>query len=116
MRTILATLLPLELLPLLIIAGGLALVVGARRWARSLFAFAAMMLVLPIILDPLIDALPWWLLLPLVASAAFALLGAVASFIVGPRAAPHLIALLTADVIRWAWLTPFRLLRWLLIR
>ncbi|MBL8347454.1 MAG: hypothetical protein JNN03_18595, partial [Rubrivivax sp.] len=50
--------LPDEFIPMLIVAGGLAIIVGARRVGAGLVVTALLLAVLPALLAPFFDALP----------------------------------------------------------
>jgi hypothetical protein len=119
-------LIPIELVSLLLVAGGLAMIVGARQLAGSLLCLTAALVFLPALLAPLFDAMPDALLWPLLALFALVLLlallrGASAMLIgrnatdtmVGELAARAVVGLLLfgARVISSIVRLPFRVLR-----
>lgn len=109
-------LLPDEFLVLIIAGAGLLLMVRLISGGAAARIIGGVMLVSILIpLVPLIlDALPWWFNLLLVLSALMWLLRTVSSFVLGARAADHMVGILAADVVRfvfWLLLVPFRMLR-----
>ncbi len=95
--TVGAFLVPDELLVLVIAASGLCMMVGARKAAASLFSFAIASLVLPVLLVPVIEAVPVWVLWAGVAYAAF-LVPFVAIRLFGSLTAPALGKRASADM------------------
>ncbi len=108
---------PDELLVLILIGTGIAFIVGARRLAASMFAFAVLSLVLPSLLAPNVESLPIWILLailgylifliPFVAVSIFQWLVSPA---LGKRTAAEMGGHLAADVARATLGAPFRLI------
>lgn len=105
--------LPDELIILLIVGGGFAMIFGARRLGGSLIVLAIALAVLPGILAPLFDMLPGYLLVTLLliffVSIVFSGLRWLSSLIIGNRATEHMVGSLAADVVRAAFLGTFRL-------
>lgn len=54
---------PQELVVFMFVGAGLAMIVGARRIASGLLVTALAVIFMPVLLAPLFDALPGWLLL-----------------------------------------------------
>lgn len=103
--------LPLAALPLVVAGLGILVMVGIVPFKRALAIIVGLAL-LPA-LDPLVEAmiaaLPWWLLLLMLFGGTLALLRAALELMIGHRAASHTVGILTADVIRFVFLLPFRL-------
>lgn len=53
---------PDQFLPLFIVFAGIAWVVGAKRVATGLLTFAVLAMILPALLQPLVELVPVWLL------------------------------------------------------
>lgn len=103
MRALLLVL-PDEALPMLIVAAGLAFIVGARQFGRGMLVAAAALVFLPLLLAPVFDALPGWLFFLVLAAMAiavlFALLRGMSSMLIGSRATDHMVGALAADVVK----------------
>jgi len=54
--------LPEEVIVILLILGGFAVMFQAKKMAAALFTMAGLMIVLPVILEPLLEMLPEWAL------------------------------------------------------
>jgi hypothetical protein len=78
-------LLPVVAAPLLVVLGGLATIVGARPFARTMFTAVAVMVLAPVVLGPLLAAVPSWLLLLALPAMSFMLVGAVVTGLFGQR-------------------------------
>jgi len=114
-------LLPDEMLVLVIIGVGLALILGLIRGRAAMGLLGAVVLVLlagPFI-DALLDTLPGWMLFLLLLFVAVALFRRALSLLLGPRAADEAVGSLAADVIRAGFrllflllCLPFRILWW----
>lgn len=105
--------LPPETIPVIAVAGGLALVIGLRSIAQILFTLCAIMIFLPIIIEPILDMLPEWALPLLIVIFWISVIGMVLKMLIGKGATEHLIGSLAADCIKWLLFLPFRTLRWL---
>lgn len=96
-------LIPIELVSLLLVAGGLAMIVGARQLAGTLFGLTAVLVFLPALLAPLFDAMPDALLWPLMAlfalGAFLALLRAASAMLIGRSATDTMIGELAARAV-----------------
>jgi hypothetical protein len=110
MRATLLAWMPIETIPLLFVAAGIAVMLGARWVAAGFAAAGVVAAVLPVVLGPLFDQLPLWTLY-LVMFIMVAGLGlGLAKSILGGRAWDHMVGILAADVVRWTFLSAFRLL------
>ena len=105
---------PTELVVFMIIGAGLAMIVGARSLAATLLGIAMAIIFLPVLLGPLFDALPGWLLVVLLFFFALAMLRALFEITIGKNSTDHMVGILAADVVRVALLAPFRLIGWVL--
>ena len=103
---------PPEFLVVMIAVAGLAMVAGARRLAVTLFSAAALMIFLPVLLAPLFDALPYWLLVVLMVFFGLSLVRTLFNLLIGKNSTDQMIGTLAADVVRALLLAPFRLLSW----
>lgn len=112
MRSLLVFL-PEEFIPMLIVAGGLAIIVGARRVGAGLVVTALLLALLPALLAPFFDALPsavlTLLLVAMLIALVFAALRWLSVGLIGTRATDHMIGTLAADAVRWSVLGSFRL-------
>lgn len=109
----LLTLLPTEFVSLLIVASGVAMMVGAHSLGGKLFVAALAMAFLPFFLAPLFDAFPTWLLLGVLAVLALGVLRVAFDLVIGRRSTDHMVGILAADVVRYAFVASFRLLGWI---
>ena len=98
----------------MIVATGLALIVGARRLAAILLGSALAITFQPSLLAPLFDALPGWLLAILSVLFAIGMLRVLFELVIGKQSTDHMVGILAADLVRALVLAPFRLLGWLL--
>jgi hypothetical protein len=105
---------PPEFAVLMIVGAGLAMIVGARALAGGLLVGALALVFLPVILAPIFELLPAWVLLGLLVCFGFGIARALLELAIGKRAAEHTVGILAADVIRYSVVAPFRLLGWLL--
>ena len=99
--------------PVVIIGAGLAMIVGARSLAAALLGTAMAIIFLPLLLAPLFDALPGWLLVVLLVFFALGMLRALFEMAIGKHSTDHMVGILAADVVRATLLAPFRLIGWL---
>lgn len=111
--TALLMLVPSTFAMLLIVGAGLAMIIGARALARTLFTVALALVFLPILLAPLFDALPTWLLFGLLVFFGFWLLRVVFNLLIGKHSTDQMVGILAADVVRLVFVAPFRLLGWI---
>ena len=107
-------LVPTEWALFLFVGAGLAMILGNRALAGCLFGAAIALLILPALLGTLFETLPMWALLVLLASFGFGVLRALSEIAIGKRETGAVIAILVADVIRFTFLAPFKLLAWAL--
>ncbi|KAB2890147.1 MAG: hypothetical protein F9K32_09895 [Desulfobulbaceae bacterium] len=106
--------LPDEAIPVLIVLGGMLLIVGARSLAMSLFGLCGMMIVLPPALEAVLGELPEWTLYPIMILAMLSMCAFLISILIGRGAWRETKGRITANVITWFFLFPFRLIGWLL--
>ena len=104
---------PRELVVFVFAGAGLAMIVGARRTASGLLLAALAIIFLPVLLAPLFDALPGWLLLGLTVVSGASLLRGLFVVVIGKNSTDHMVGILAADVIRATLVAPFRLIAWL---
>ena len=104
---------PSEFAVLMIVAAGLAMIVGARRVATGLLGAAMAIAFLPVLLAPVFDALPGWLLVGLLVFFGLGLVRALFELTIGKSSTNHMVGILAADVVRSMLLAPFRLLGWI---
>ena len=104
--------LPEEAIILIIMAGGFALMFGAKKLAGTLFALSALMIFLPPLLEPVLDALPEWVLRILLGFVFFSVVGLGFRLVIGRAATEQMVGTLAADVVRSLFLSPFRVIRW----
>jgi len=122
---------PVEWLSLLIVGAGMCFIVGARAIGVGLLGFAAALVILPILLAPLFDALPglvlWALIAGVVVTTGMCVLRWLSSSLIGEAATNHMIGDLAAGAVRrtvsgtaaaawWVNCLPFRLLHRLFVR
>lgn len=105
--------LPPEAFLLLLVAAGIALVLGARRLAAVLVATIAAGIFLPPIVDPILDSLPLWLLVVVGLVGGLLMLRAISEFVIGKESTDNAVGTLAADAFKGLIALPFRLLRWI---
>lgn len=108
--------LPQEALPLMVIAGGFLLLFGLRRLALGLFTLCGMLVVLPPVLEALLNELPAWALYPILLVALVNMAVFFLVLLIGPKAWTEAKGIMTANALTWCFLLPFRLLGRLLFR
>ncbi len=108
--------LPEEFLVLIIAAAGIAMIVGAKRLAMSLLTFVGMATVLPVLLYPLIEIVPIWLLwlagvyfLFLLPYFCLGLIGNLVSPALGKSASSTMVGNMASSITLRALAAPFRL-------
>ena len=104
---------PQELVVFMFVGAGLAMIVGARRIASGLLLAAMAVIFLPVLLAPLFDALPGWLLWGLLVVFGLSLLPGLFVVVIGKNSTDHMVGILAADVVRATLLAPFRFIGWL---
>ena len=88
------------------------MIVGARSLAATLLGTAMAIIFLPVLLAPLFDALPGWLLVVLLVFFALGMLRALFEMTIGKHSTDHMVGTLAADVVRTALLAPLRAIAW----
>lgn len=106
----LISLLPPEMYVLLIAAAGLLLVVGAKKLAGMIVLMVLAGISLPIIAEPLFDALPAWMLFLVIGVMILSLLRQISSLAIGRHATDEMVGSLAADCVRAIIAFPFRLI------
>lgn len=107
-------LLPEELMGLVLVVAVFALMFGLMR-GRTFLGIAALIALLPVValaVEAVLAELPPWVALLVLVAVGLAMLRAVASLILGGRAADTMVGTLAADVVRLAVIViflPFRL-------
>lgn len=116
---VLWTLLPDEALPLLIAGVGLAMILGLLR-GRAALGILLMLLLAPVLasfVEVLMEILPPWISLIVLAVIGLSILKGLAALLIGPRAADTMVGSLAADLVRLAvriLIFPLRVLGWAL--
>jgi hypothetical protein len=117
--------LPDEALVLVIALIGLVLMVGVLRprSAGQLLGGIVVMLLLGPFIESFVSSLPWWFNLVLLLGIGWAAIRALSRFVLGGRAADHMVGILAADGVRWLFrcvfvvlALPFRFIGWMLRR
>lgn len=114
MSSPLVLLIPEEALPFILIAAALALLVGARKTAASLVGLALVMIVAPLLVEPLIGGLPDWALVLVIVGVVLMMIYSVVALLIGRKNIQLLVAHWKARVIArlvlGTILLPFRLI------
>lgn len=105
--------LPPEFLPLIIVGGGFALILGLGNVARALFVLAGVMVFLPLLLEPLLMLLPEWVLWLLIAFVWLSVFGSISALILGKGASNAMVGILASDFVKWLLFAPFRIVGWM---
>jgi hypothetical protein len=105
--------LPIEFLPLVLIGAGFALILGAKTVAKSLFLLTGVMIILPIILEPLLMLLPEWVLWLLIVFVWLSVFGSISALVLGKGASDAMVGILASDFVKWLLFAPFRAIGWL---
>jgi len=110
--------LPQEALPALFVLGGMAMVFQLRGLAKTIFTMAALLVFLPVIIEPVLNMLPDWAFPFLQIFLWISMAGTVITLLIGRRAKDHMVGILAADFIKWLLLSPFvmaaRIIRWIM--
>lgn len=88
---------------ILILVGGAILVMFGRASVRAVLGIVLLLAFLPVmapIIEAVLDALPGWVSLLLLAVIGISFLQAVATFVLGRGAAEHMAGTLAADLVR----------------
>lgn len=99
-------LLPPELVVFLIMGGGFALMLNAKRLAMTLFGAAVAIIFLPALLEPVLEILPGWLLNALLLVFGVGLVLTLLQFLIGNKAARRLLTTSFAELLRLTVLVP----------
>lgn len=103
--------LPEEAYVFLIVAAGFAIMFGGKKIAAGIFTMLGLLIVLPIVLEPLFDMLPEWALTLIVIFFIISIPLIILRFIMGERAWTQFVANISTNIVTWLFLLPFRLLR-----
>lgn len=85
---------PQELVVFMFVGAGLAMIVGARRIASGLLVTALAVIFMPVLLAPLFDALPGWLLLCVIVVFGLSLLRGLFVVVIGKNSTDHMVGIL----------------------
>lgn len=110
----LASFLPPQTFVILLVAAGVALIVGARRVAAMLAMVVGAGIFLPVVLEPVLDSLPLWLLILGSLLAGMVMLRAICDAMIGKNATDHAVGSLVAHAVRAILTLPLRILAWCL--
>ncbi|MFH2124125.1 MAG: hypothetical protein ABIJ50_11675 [Pseudomonadota bacterium] len=105
--------LPEEFIPVLLVLGALLLVFGLRNLAMTLFGFCGLLIVLPPVLEAILSQLPEWALYPIMFFAFLSMGAFLISMLVGEKAWIETKGHITAAMLIWIFVFPFRLFRWI---
>ena len=95
--------LPDEFLPLIIMAGGVAVMLGRRQMAIRLFQLVTLLVFLPVLLSPFLDMLPLWALYLLMIGVCLSIFSSGIKWILGKEAWGQMIGSLAADFFKWCF-------------
>ena len=112
--TTIVGLVPPQLFLFLLVGAGIALIAGAKRVATILVVTVIAVAFLPVILEPILASLPFWLLLVVGALAGFAILRAIMGIFIGKKSTDYAVGALVADGLKSIVALPFRIIRWVL--
>jgi hypothetical protein len=102
-------LIPPELIPLMMVCGGLFMIIGLKRLSYTLFILCGVLIVAPVILEPLLAELPEWALYLIIIYFWLSIAAMIIALLIGERAWDGAKGQMTANVITWFFLAPFRL-------
>lgn len=108
---LLGAFLPDQFLPLVLIIAGICLVLGLKRLATSLFILVLAMTFLPTLIAPVLDALPWQLLLLVGVLLCLSILGEFTAIFIGRGAANTMVGSLAAGFVRALFFIPRLIVR-----
>ena len=100
--------LPTEFIPLLVAFAGLALIIGARKVASTILLVIAIMVVAPLLLEPLLMFVPDALMPLMIFIVILLTIAFVMQLLIGRDSWNETKGILAADVIRFIVLLPFR--------
>ena len=106
----LAMFIPDQLLPVLIVAGGLLIIIGSRARGMSLVTLAIATPLLGVLASIVFDLLPMWLVVVLLVFAAAAVLRGLFETLLGKGATEAMVGHLAADSLKFAVVLPFKLI------
>ena len=97
---------PQELVLFLFLGAGFAMIVGAKRIAMSLLGAAMAVIFLPVLLAPIFNALPGWLLTVVLIVSGLMLLCALFQMVFGKQTTDRFVGTLLVDMLRFLLLAP----------
>lgn len=103
---------PSEFFLVLLTGAGLVMIIGQRQWAQTLIVVVLAGAFLPVLAEPLFDALPPWALVLLIAVALIGIARLVLSLLLGRAAAEHAIGSVAAHALLVVLLAPFHFACW----
>lgn len=95
-----ASFLPPETYVILIMLAGIAMMLGAKRIAATLGIVVACGIFLPVLIEPLLDLMPLWLLILVGIVAGLAMLRAISEVLIGKNSTDHAVGTLAADGVK----------------
>lgn len=96
--------LPMQLAPMLVLLGGLALILGFKKFASTLFVSVGALIAAPVVLGPLLTAVPWWVLILALPVMGGLLVSTVVTVLFGRRVWERALAQWVAPVVGPLWL------------
>jgi len=95
-----ASFLPPETFVLLIMLAGFAIMLGFKRVAAMLGIVVACGIFLPVIIEPLLDMMPLWLLILVGIYTGLAMLRFISELLLGKNSTDHAVGILAADTVK----------------
>jgi len=105
---------PKEALIFLIMGAGFALMFGQKNIAKWLMLLALTLAILPPFLEPIFSIMPNWIFILILVLLAFSMFRSLVVLLTGKEATDHMVGSLTADVVRFLFLAPFKMIRGLI--
>jgi hypothetical protein len=109
-----ASFLPQETYVLLIMLAGFAIMLGFKRVAATLGIVVACGIFLPVIIEPLLDMMPLWLLILVGIFTGIAMLRFISELTIGKTGTDHAVGILAADGVKAGLKALFWPIAWLL--
>lgn len=104
---------PSELFLVLLVGAGLAMVIGQRQWAATLVGVVLAGVFLPVLVEPLFDAMPSWLLVLLTGVLVAGLVHQAIRLLLGREVASQAIGHVVGHLLLTALAAPFRFASWI---
>lgn len=109
-----ASFLPQEFYVLLIMLAGFAIMLGFKRVAATLGIVVACGIFLPVIIEPLLDMMPLWLLIVVGIYTGLVMLRFISELLIGKHSTDHAVGILAADAVKAGLRAFFWPILWLL--